>query len=251
MSHISLPYLLHLANTDPQYCEQLHTQLRERYQEALLQIDRHPELLIPLSYYGMINVDSMDTLLLSAIREVNPDLVTVIIRDLRWIDVNNFYHTYQRLADIILRVVPAEYRAPSILSLTDLLANNFELYSSLLSIDPGQLDRLPIARWNQDFDSLIAVLTELKCYKDKRRTLQPLVTALARAVASNLARFTPNVPMLLDIFCNPYGGSNFTTLKESLESRRVPVGPLAQTISAILADPVLEARVNMALSVLE
>ena len=251
MTDISLPRLLHLANTDPQYCDQLHTQLRERYHEALLQLDSCPELLIPLNFYGMVNANSVDTLLLSAIREVNPGIITVIIRNLRWIDVKGFLDIYQKLAGVILQAVPAEYRAPSILSLTDLLAYDFELYSVLLSVSLEQLDKLPMVRWNQDFDSLITVLTALGACKDKRRKLQAFVFALARAVATTLARFTPNVPMLLDILCNPYGGSNLTTLKESLESRQVPTGPLADTVTAILADPVLEARVKMALAVLE
>ena len=251
MTDISLPQLLHLANTDPQYCEQLHTQLRERYHEALLQLDSCPELLIPLSFYGLINANSAETLIISAIREVNPRIITVIIRNLRWIDLKGFLDVYQKLAAVVLQAIPSEYRAPSILSVTDLLAYDFELYSVLLSVSSEQLDRLPMVRWNQDFDSLITVLTALGAQKDKRRKLQPFVFALARAMATTLARFTPNVPMLLDILCNPYGGSNLTTLKESLESRQVPVGPLADTITAILADPVLEARVRMALSVLE
>lgn len=255
MESIPLVDLLDRVNRDSSLLPSFRQQLIERQGEALVQIERFPELLAPLRYYGLIGDRTFTILLADGIRNANAHLITVILRDVKWTNLRDFLVHYERIAKVILDSVPSDYRAPSILSVVDLLNEDWEFYQELVTLltDKTLVHQFPVTRWNQEFDSLANVITHLSHIRNKRQKLQDLVFAISRSIAVDLAIATgeANIPLYLDIFSNPFGGAYADILRNSLESRDIPNDSMKNVVAAVLQDRLLEARVRWALKYID
>lgn len=255
LEFVPLVDLMERAGHDPSLMPAFQQQLMERQGEALVQIERYPELLMPLRYYGLIGDSDLETLLADGIRNANAHLITVMLRDVKWIDLRRFLTQYEKVAEMLLSVTPKDYRAPSILSVVDLLNEDWNFYQELTTLLTNKtlVPQFPVVRWNQDFDSLANVISHLDYVPNKRQKLQDLVFGLARCLATDLVIATgdTNTPLYLDIFSNPYGGAYADTIRKALETRDIPEGLMKKAITAILQDRILEARVRYALKYLD
>lgn len=203
--------------------------------------------LLSLIRGGMIDHDSILTLLGEAVREAKPILAATIHRSIS-LDLDRFMELVDRDCQMIKETVPPDYRGPSMLSVVDLLAIDPIVYQPLTQMfdDAYLYPSVPRVRWNQDFASLSKLLPSFP----RNRTLN---NAMAKCIASDLViatRCPQDHIKFLDIFSSPFGGVYREMIKKAIETSQPQPGPLAEATKAILTNRVLHGKVSFALEYL-
>jgi transglutaminase-like putative cysteine protease len=213
-------------------------------ERALISIPACPELIPSMIGSGALNDLSLSHLLREAIRNNDPKLVALIVKTTS-LPLNKLVHIYSSVVLYIRETVPEDYRAPSILSLTDLLAEDYHLFAPLreLFYNRSISPEIPLVRWNQDFLSLSRLIPWIPNSEELNR-------AIARAIAFDIVTATERPEdylKYLDIFSNPFGGVYRDIVARAIETGRPQEGPLKEVTMAILKDGMLLAKVKWAL----